>query len=160
MVGTGVLAGLVTFSLPGSGPQDAGTTIGAAAPPAASPSAPPLAEAERQRALDAYFAAGYGYQDAAALAKIWRTSADVTAVKVRAGEVLLHGQALPVRPQTPPPPTVPAADTAAVKAFFARGYSYQDAVQLAKIWHLPTPWDAKLKAGRRLEQGQTVPVRQ
>lgn len=39
------------------------------------------------------------------------------------------------------------------------GYSYKDAVALAKYWGYKTPWDAKLKMGRLLANGGNLHIR-
>jgi hypothetical protein len=53
----------------------------------------PKAEAE----LNAYFAAGYDYNDAVALAKLWKM-ADPYQAKIEGGTRLLAGETLPIKP--------------------------------------------------------------
>jgi biotin carboxyl carrier protein len=50
-----------------------------------------------QRAMDAYFAAGYDYTDAQRLGQIWNVS-DLGQVKVDAGQKLENGETLPIAP--------------------------------------------------------------
>ncbi|MEV4347135.1 hypothetical protein AB0J83_21980 [Actinoplanes sp. NPDC049596] len=107
----------------------------------------------------AYFDAGYVYEDAEKLAGIWHL-ADPSAAKLEAGKRLLAGQELPVKPK---PANVAAAkkqkqELAAVDAFFNKGYDGDDAAKLASLWHLKTPWDAKIAAGKKILAGQSLPI--
>ena len=43
---------------------------------------------------------------------------------------------------------------------FANSYTYEDAVLLANFWGKPTPWDAKLKIGSLLLNGNNTAVQQ
>jgi hypothetical protein len=52
-----------------------------------------------------------------------------------------------------------ARDALAVEEFFDRGYDYDDAVKLAKLWKLKSPYDAKIAAGKKLLDGETLPIR-
>ena len=62
-------------------------------------------------------------------------------------------------------PSAPAASPSqteedkAYLAYFAAGYDYDDAVKLAKLWKLKTPYDAKVAGGKRLLAGQTLPIK-
>jgi hypothetical protein len=104
----------------------------------------------------AYFAAGYDYNNAVELGKIWNQT-DITQIKAEAGQKLLDGQTLPVKPDnTPAPPDSPANDQA-VNTFFNAGYDYNDAVKLGKIWNVSS-YHAKIEGGKKLEAGQTLPV--
>jgi hypothetical protein len=47
--------------------------------------------------LNAYFAAGYDYNDAVALAKLWKM-ADPYQAKIEGGKKLLAGETLPIKP--------------------------------------------------------------
>ena len=157
-VGAGLLGGLVglpaAFATDAAAPQRTGAV--AAAAPAASPSAD-----QEERARNAYFAAGYDYEDAERLAKLWNIK-DISAVKAEAGRRLLAGQTLPF-PATPNPPVTESPadpeDEARFGAYFDAGYDYDDAVALAKLWKLASPVQAKLEAGKRLLAGQTLPIR-
>ena len=46
----------------------------------------------------------------------------------------------------------------AVDAFFNAGYDIDDAVKLAKIWHVTT-YQAKVEGGKKLLAGQTLPIK-
>ncbi|MBC8091194.1 MAG: hypothetical protein H7Y15_04495 [Pseudonocardia sp.] len=96
---------------------------------------------------DLFLGAGYTLDDATVLAQQWAVT--VSGAKVRGGVEL---KAVGVLPHVD---VVPAAgeDSASVDAFFAAGYSYDDAVVLAGIWALPDPYQAKVKAGGYLAQG-------
>jgi hypothetical protein len=106
--------------------------------------------------LTAYFAAGYDYNNAVQLAKLWKI-ADPYQAKVEAGKKLLASETLPVRPS---PQNVQAAkEGAQVNAFFAAGYDYNDALQLAKLWKTADAYHAKVEAGKKLLAGETLPIR-
>jgi hypothetical protein len=109
-----------------------------------------------EKALDAYFDAGYVYEDAVRLAQIWKLT-DPGDAKLRAGKMLLAHKKLPIRPQ--PANVAAARDAARVDAFFAKGYDYDDAVRLAKIWKLATPYDAKVLGGKKILAGQPLPIK-
>jgi hypothetical protein len=128
---------------------------------------PSVAASYSQADLDkdwaAYFAAGYGYDDAVRLAALWHTEQNIGLVKAEAGRRLLAGETLPISPH--PDASVPAtpdptasADEAALQAFFDAGYVWDDAVQLAARWKMPNPSDAKVAAGKKLEAGQKLPI--
>ena len=159
VLGAGVVAGSVNLpSLLSHAGRGGGTTISLAAPPtSATPSA--LSQQEQDRALTAYFNAGYGYDDAVQLAKLWNMAGDPGQVKVAAGERLLAGQTLPIapHPNSSAPPDAPVGPPT-VEAFFAAGYTYDDAVTLASLWKTADPYSAKVKAGQLLLAGQPVPV--
>jgi hypothetical protein len=151
----------VTVVAPGAAP--AVTTPAITVPtPEATPSLSP-SEQKLQKQWDAYFRAGYGYDDALKLAKIWHSKADVGAVKAEAGRRLLAGQKLPIKPG--PETSASASDgvstreAARVDAFFAAGYDYNDAVKLAKLWKKSDPYQAKIEGGKRLLAGGTLPIR-
>ena len=114
-------------------------------------------------ALEAFFAAGYDYDDAVALARQWDLASEVDA-KVAAGARLVAGEDLPIAPGSAPevPVDTTPVDTAgvdpAVDAFFGAGYDYDDAVQLAAAWGTETPYDAKVLAGRKVLAGEPVPA--
>ncbi|WP_436529297.1 hypothetical protein [Actinoplanes sp. HUAS TT8] len=151
-LGAGLIAAVVNLPavLPGgpSGGTAATAPIVAAAP--ASPSASPDPEKE----WNAYWDAGYGGSEAQELAKLWNmTGQDLGAVKAEAGRRLLAGETLPVPVETP------EAIPASVTKFFSAGYSYEDAVKLAKLWKLKTPYDAKVAGGEKLLAGKKLPVK-
>jgi len=141
----------------------------APAAPAASPTpsvTPSLSPEDLYQArMDAYFGAGYGYDDALKLAKLWKMDkTDALSVKAEAGKRLLAGKKLPIKPT----PDVPVSDEpvdpkneARWAAYFAKGYDYDDAVKLARIWKMDKNeiGAVKAEAGRRLLAGETLPVR-
>jgi len=161
VLGAGLVAG--TVAAPGwlndTSGRHGGSTISLAAPPplsspVASPS--PLTAAQQEQALNAYFAAGYDYNNALALAQLWHMTGDPTTVKAEAGRRLLAGQKLPIAAS--PAAVASAADTADINAFFAAGYTYQDAVGLAQLWKISDPYQAKIDAGAKLLAGVTLPI--
>ncbi|BFU44799.1 hypothetical protein [Krasilnikovia sp. MM14-A1004] len=159
VLGAGLLAGAINLPsfLPGR-PADGVSIVMPAAAPSAS-AAP--SEAELQRDFDAYFAAGYDYDDAVQLAKLWHSKGDIGTVKAEAGRRLLAGETLPIKPGTGTPATPAPEDKqeqARLDAFFGAGYDYNDAVKLAKLWHLPDPYAAKVAGGRRVLAGQHLPI--
>lgn len=168
VLGAGLIAGAI--HVPGLLPAAAhhpGAGLAPAAAPAtvsARPSPPPPSfppvPAEMDRLWKAYFAAGYGYQEAVQLAHLWHMTGDVGLVKAEAGRRLLAGEKLPVEP-TPVGTTPPEnpRDTARVDAFFAAGYNYDDAVTLAQLWKTVDPYHAKIEGGKRLLAGETLPIR-
>jgi hypothetical protein len=107
-------------------------------------------------ALTAYFAAGYDYPNAVALGQLWNET-DITQIKTEAGQKLLDGETLPVKPDNPPPPADSKGD-AARAAFFAAGYTYQDAVTLGNMWNDTNTYQVKAEAGQKLLDGQTLPI--
>jgi hypothetical protein len=128
----------------------------AATPNDPEPTRPADPDAATQKQLDAFFGAGYTWDEAERLAKIWHL-ADPGDAKVMAGKKLLAGETLPVKPQ---PANVKAAkEQKQVDAFFKKGYSIDDAVKLAKIWHLKDAWGAKVEGGRRILAGQSLPIK-
>jgi len=170
VLGAGLIAAGINLPafLPGNAHSNTGPTgINAAGLPNDVPSvAASYSDADQQKDWDAYFNAGYGYNDAVQLATLWHSKANIGNVKAEAGRRLLAGETLPIKPtgnpDTPPPsqddPQV-KADQAALDAFFNAGYVWDDAVKLAKIWHLSDPSDAKVKAGKKLLAGETLPVK-
>ena len=112
-----------------------------------------------QDPLSAYFDAGYNYNDAVELAQLWHET-DITQVKTEAGTKLENGTPLPIQPSGGSNVISPAdsAEADAVNAFFAAGYTYDDAVQLAKTWNTADPYHAKIEGGQKIEDGQTLPI--
>ncbi|WP_250004652.1 hypothetical protein [Actinoplanes sp. M2I2] len=116
-----------------------------------------LSSAERT-AITRFLAAGYDYDDAAKLALLWKTP-DITAAKIAAGEQLLDKRPLPF------PPTSQAHDgqtqesAIMVDAFFAEGYDFRDAQRLAALWKTPSPYEAKVEAGKKLLRGEELPIK-
>ena len=174
VLGAGLIAGVMTLPglLPGR-PADSGTMVAPAAAPSTpstkpSFSLPPLpeeslspAEAKLQKQYDAYFNAGYDYDDAVKLAKLWKMNKnDIGAVKAAAGKKLLAGKKLPIQPSNDPADTdvVTPKEEQQVNAFFDAGYDYADAVELAKLWKKPNAYEAKILGGKKLLAGETLPI--
>lgn len=160
--GTVLVAGLLAGGvyLPGLLPERAESNFTMVAPAAAPSSAP--SEADLQKAWDAYFAAGYDYDDAVKLAGIWQSTETVGNVKAEAGRRLLAGETLPIvaTPNDPEPePSVDPKMEAQLHAYFAAGYAWEEAEKLAKIWKLADPGDAKIKGGKLLLAGHKLPVK-
>ena len=82
---------------------------------------------------------------------------DTGAVKAEAGRRILAGESLPIRPK--PENVVDAKEQARTEAFFAAGYDYDDAAELAKLWKLDEPYQAKVEGGKRLLAGDELPIR-
>jgi hypothetical protein len=168
VLGAGLLAGATNLPaglLPGATVAVPTIGTGTTTPPAVQTSVPTaLSQADLGRDLDAYDRAGYGYDDAVQLAAIWHTSVNVGFVKAEAGRQLLAGRTLPVAPHADPSEPSGSATpdrgaAAALDAFAAAGYSYDDAVRLAEVWKLSDPGDAKIMAGKKIEAGQPLPFR-
>jgi hypothetical protein len=147
-----------SLSLAAPAPQPTPTPLRSPSPlasPAAVASPSPLTSAQQDQAISAYFAAGYDYNDALALAQLWHMSGDPSTIKAEAGRRLLAGQTLPFKPSAAGVAT--AAEDADLNAFFAAGYTYEDAVGLAQLWKISDPYQAKIDAGQKLTAGQTLP---
>ena len=164
------VAGVVTLPnlLPGNARNTSTISFPAGAvPSSAAPSTiPSMSQADLDRYWAAYFAAGYDYDDAVQLSALWHVKGDIGNIKAEAGRRLLAGETLPfpATPNSPEPtqdPNDPAikAEQAQLAAFFDDGYTWTEAVKLAKIWHLSDPSDAKVKAGKKLLAGETLPVK-
>jgi uncharacterized protein YciW len=112
-----------------------------------------------QKALNAFFHAGYHYDDAVLLSRLWAQDMTPYDAKVRAGDKLLHHVMLPVKPGR-------TGDTvsrnAAMLAYADNGYGYDDAVALARLWQTPVTngdyADVKTTAGRKLLDGLQLPI--
>lgn len=112
-----------------------------------------------------YFDAGYTYDDAVVLGAQWNL--DPWEAKVEGGRRLVAGETLPVEPGSSAPAeevvdvSVSGADveaaSAALDAYFAAGYDYDDAVALGGLWNVD-PFEAKVSAGEKLLAGETLPV--
>lgn len=160
-LGAGIVAG--SLVLPGVSSGGSTTVVMPAAGGGNGSAQPSPTPVTVTNALNAYFAAGYDYQDALKLKKLWHSSGDIEQVKAEAGAKLLEGQQLPIKPSGPweaTPPSAPSVPTVSGKdiyAFFAAGYTYDDAVKLGRLWH-ESPYKAKSDAGKKLAAGQTLPV--
>jgi hypothetical protein len=107
---------------------------------------------------NAFFKAGYTYEDALLLSHLWGHGTITADAKICAGGELLHGRALPLRPgQTPQT----AGEDVALQAYTNNGYTAADAAELAKLWKTPASSDlttVKVRAGREILGGQTLPL--
>ena len=167
VLGVSLIAGAISLPglLPGQHKQES-VNAGAATMPNMAPSAAPStpsSDAELEKQYDAFFAAGYDYEDAVKLAAIWRSRDDIGTIKAEAGRRLLAGETLPIRatpndPETETPETS-AKDQKRLEAYFAAGFNYDDAVKLAKLWKLADPGAAKVEGGKRLLAGKKLPVK-
>jgi hypothetical protein len=158
VLGAGLIAGAI--QLPAILPGQPGNSVTMVAPAAAPVTSPTPSEADRDKQWDAYFAAGYGYEDALRLAKAWNRTADVGAIKAEAGRRLLAGETLPIQPSPQEPDdAVDPEDAARFEAFFFAGYDWDDAVKLAKLWKIADVGQAKAEAGKRLLAGKKLPIK-
>jgi hypothetical protein len=147
--GAAVAAGL-------GGPADAqSATTAKVQSAAAQPLSPTPKVDPTQRALDAYFKAGYDYTDAVKLGALWHESP--YKAKIQAGNKLLAGGKLPIKHHGGG--STSTRETRELNAFFGAGYTYADAVKLAAIWHTSDPYHAKLRGGGKLLAGGTLPIR-
>lgn len=170
VLGAGLIAGVI--SLPGVLPADPASTAGAPIagaqlPASPAPSVPASAPPEDvlQKQWDAYFQAGYDYDDALRLAGLWKTDAKIGLVKAEAGRRLLAGETLPfaATPDDPEGTSDGSADDSETQkqltAFFQAGYTYDEAVKLAQLWKMSDPSAAKYLAGKKLLAGEKLPVK-
>jgi hypothetical protein len=106
----------------------------------------------------AFFKAGYSYDDAVLLSRMWAENTSPYEAKVAAGQKLLTHVPVPIKPGSTPDTVSPDV---ALDAYFNTGYGYPDAVMLAKLWKTPVSngdySDVKVTAGRKLLAGLTVP---
>ncbi|GIF38389.1 hypothetical protein [Actinoplanes xinjiangensis] len=163
----GLIAGITQLPaiLPAAPAPSNAPAFQVAAPVATVDPSAPLTEDEVKAGIAAYFQAGFGYDNAVQLAKLWNLAADqIGQVKAVAGQKLLAGEILPVtakpNPDGPVEPTEDPADAQInkqVEEFFLQGYDWDDAVVLAKLWKMDNPGDAKAEAGKRLLAGESLP---
>ena len=156
VLGAGLLAGVLTVpGLISGPPQDGFPMVAPAAAPSAS--APP-SEEQMQLWFDAYFGAGYDYDDAEQLSRLWKVPPNEA--KVEGGRRLAAGETLPIvaTPGDNEFDASPEADKRR-QAFFDEGYVYEDAQRLAQIWKLDSVGDAKVEAGKQLLAGKKLPFR-
>jgi hypothetical protein len=157
VLGAGLIAGGLALPGRGGGPEQQVVVQAASAPQSTAPSA-----AEIKKDLAAYFAGGYDYKNAEALAALWNvavpTDGDLDQVKAEAGRRLLAGETLPVKPNEEAEIPVDPKVQAEVDAFFKAGFTYDDAVHLSKLWSTKTPYDAKVEGGEKLLAGDKLPV--
>ncbi|MEM8923801.1 MAG: hypothetical protein AAGD35_09875 [Actinomycetota bacterium] len=93
-----------------------------------------------ERAVEAFFDAGYDYDDAVRLAEYWGYP-NVYDAKVTKGQVILGLIGFPPPAGTPPLVTP-------LGAFFNAGYDYEDAVRLAEYWGYLSASEAKTIKGK------------
>lgn len=168
-LGVGLIAGATQLPAILSGSSAPGTSYAAGAPAAsASPSPfvlPSFTQAQLDQYWAAYYAAGYDYDDAIRLARLWHVDSDrIGEIKAEAGQLIMSGQGLPFQPtpdSTDPAdaPTYTEADIAAAQRFYAAGYSYEDAVELSDLWKLTDVYQAKIEGGEKLQRGETLPIK-
>ncbi len=158
--GAVVTAGLGAVAVVGPGLLDSGPArADRAVPFASSPSTPP---ADPQDQRSAFFGAGYDYDDAVELARLWGLGQDSSdEVKAEAGRRLLAGERLPLAPgagPAAPEPPAPALDAEGpYVAFLEAGYDWDDAVALAELWGSSDVLQTKALAGQKLLDGETLP---
>ena len=177
VLGAAVITG--AFSIPGllraddaAATGSGGVAVVQAGAPATSPAPVPSAKKgeaaadtyqepspAEQKALDKYFGSGYDLSEGKKLQQLWKMQdKELIQVKAIAGQKLLDGEKLPVKPGYVVPADQPVKDKQ-VDAFFKEGYDYDDAAQLAKLWKLPSPYDAKVAGGKKILAGETLPIK-
>lgn len=164
VLGAGLIAGAINLPALLSGPPQHAVSVMAPGATTVSPSPSPTSSPSKEdveRWQAAYFKAGYDYDNAVELARLWHREKDnIGAVKAEAGRRLMAGETLPVKPGGTPATDAPDSEEAQrVGAFFDAGYDYADAVTLAKLWKLDETYAAKVEGGRRLLAGETLPIR-
>jgi hypothetical protein len=121
-----------------------------------------LAQSQEQE-LDAFFSSGkYTYCDAKMLADYWGQSP--VEAKARIGRKLLAGQGgISVLEQFVASARVQALSRLQSQPelcfFEEKGYTYDDAVALARFWGKSSPWEAKLQVEKYLISGDHQAVR-
>ncbi len=119
-------------------------------------------------AYDSYYGAGYTYEELMVLAEEWNLGQ--FEAKIAAGELIRSGDAATLESilaANPVPVPVddgvdPAADAgdadaddvSSIDAFFAAGYDYDQAVELAADWGLADVYSAKVQAGTLVLDGR------
>ncbi|GAA2478120.1 hypothetical protein [Winogradskya humida] len=171
VLGAGLIAG--AFQLPGIIPASHNSNSSMVAPagpglsPAPSfsptPSASPTPEespasSAEDKARDAFFEAGYGYDEAVTLAKHWKISTeDIGEAKVKAGELILAHKKLPAGVKPDPAVAESMKNEKYAEAFFNAGYDFGDAAKLADTWNLKDSYDAKVMGGKKILAGEPMP---
>ncbi|RSM50476.1 hypothetical protein DMB66_43565 [Actinoplanes sp. ATCC 53533] len=159
VLGVSLIAGAI--SLPGllSGQQQESVSVGAAATPSVTPSASAPSADEQQKLWDAYFQAGYDYDDAVKLAGLWKSKDEIGLIKAEAGRRLLAGETLPFKPTPNQDEVTDPKVEAQLNAFSSAGYNYEDAEKLATLWKTATPYAAKIEGGKRLLAKEQLPIK-
>jgi hypothetical protein len=152
VLSAGVVAGGVAIpSLVGRDTNQTVTPLSESAGPAAGTDPASYTTAQE---MDTFLTDGYTYQDAQHLAQLWNDDRAVNKIKAAAGLKLLEGKDLPI----PPSGTPASPEDKGVSAFFAAGYSFDDAVTLAGMWHETDVYQVKAEAGRMLSAGEQLPI--
>jgi hypothetical protein len=156
---------LVAFgliALPVAGSMLLGPAIADAAAPAtegaaasAGSGAVPVQDRAGAAAVRAFLDAGYTYDDAVVLSRSWGTPGPDEA-KVKAGSFLADGTPLAATPLADPAADDGLGPLQLGACFFARGYTSEQAAELARQWGVPLA-DAKAKAGSELETVGVLP---
>jgi hypothetical protein len=110
--------------------------------------------------LDAFFAAGYDYEDAELLANFWDGGITAYEAKIAAGaKVLANDPKAPV-PVLPDETAWDVSDEVAHRAYWNNGYNIEEALLLAEAWEMEDadPSDIKSTAGRKILAGIELPV--
>lgn len=144
----------------------ASLTTDRAVPFAAAPGAPTATLADPQEQREAFRSAGYDYDDAVELARLWGLRQDAADdVKAEAGRRLLAGERLPLAagagpaaPAPAPPDLEAGPGEDPYVAFLNAGYDWNDAVELARLWGSSDVLQTKADAGRKLLNGETLPI--
>ncbi|MEM7182069.1 MAG: hypothetical protein AAF518_14220 [Spirochaetota bacterium] len=106
------------------------------------------------RQFRAYSNSKYSYYDAENLAKLWGLASPWDA-KLKMGRLLLKGNKSQIDSALQ---ANRKSEEKHINAYSSSRYSYGDAENLAKLWGLSSPWDAKLKMGRLILQGKTAQI--
>jgi hypothetical protein len=115
----------------------------------------PEVSADDVAAADAFYAAGYGYDDAVLLAELRRLP-DSFAAKVEAGRVLLGGTALADSPLADPTLDDGLSDEYLAQVAVSWGYAPGDIDVLAQAWGVDAA-EAAVRAGRELKTVGVLP---
>lgn len=111
--------------------------------------------AEDQAAVEAFFAAGYGYDDAVLLAGL-QGLPDSFAAKIEAGRVLVGGTALADSPLADPTLDDGLSDEYLAQVAVSWGYAPDDIDVLAQAWGVDAA-EAAVRAGRELKTVGVLP---
>jgi hypothetical protein len=109
-----------------------------------------------ETALQAYFDAGYTFDDAVDIAQRWSTDQDVFQLKVELGGFLAAGTPLSASPVADPTADDELTPEQLIEAFFGWGYTTEDAQVLAERWGVDLS-QAKVKAGSELKTVGALP---
>jgi len=108
---------------------------------------------------------GYTYDDAELLAQSWGKPTPWDA-KLKINRLLMNGQNATiqqtlkqVKQQNQLAPQSMTVEDQQWNAYSGSEYTYDDAEVLAKYWGKPSPWEAKLKIGSFLMDGQTAELK-